>query len=176
MQVDYSGERWVLKTPVHIFTLKTLFAEYPDAFVVWTHRNPMDVIGSGASLACTLHSAFSDQIDPIEVGNCEAEYFAEMLQRGMAQRAELPPEQQARIFDFNFVNAVSDPIGSIEKVYERFGFELTDDARQRMQNYIDNRPKDLHGKHTYKLEDFGLSKEKHGHLFAEYCEQFSDYI
>jgi hypothetical protein len=41
-----------------------------------------------------------------------------------------------------------------------------------MHTYLQNRPREKHGKHSYTLEEFGLSREEHGPLFAEYCQRF----
>jgi hypothetical protein len=171
LQVDYSKQRWVLKTPPHLACLNTLVKQYPDAAVIQTHRDPMDVIGSISSLSCTLHSAFSDDIDPIEVAAGEVEFFSEMLKVGMAQRDAMA-DKDSRFFDVQFSDIISDPIAIIEKLYHHFGFYFSAEARQAMQDYLDNRPRDKHGRHQYTLKDFGLSREKHGSLFSDYNQGF----
>ena len=171
LQVDYMEQRWVLKTPPHLAYLDTLINQYPDAAIVQTHRAPMDVLGSIASLSCTLHSAFSDDIDPMVIGQAEADYFAEMLRLGMQQRDAMSDEN-SRIFDVQFEDILSDPIAVIEKLYEHFGFEFSDKVRVAMQSYLNNRPRDKHGEHRYTLEKFGLSQRQHAPLFADYCERF----
>ncbi len=171
LQVDYSCERWVLKTPPHLAFLEALVAQYPDAAIVQTHRDPMEVMGSTASLSCTLHGAFSDDIDPVETGQHEVHYFAQMLNRGMAQRDAMP-DSSRRFFDIRFSDLVSDPISVIKQLYQHFDFEFTDAAETAMRTYFENRPRDKHGKHSYQLEDFGLSRECHSPLFADYCQRY----
>lgn len=170
MQANYMKERWVLKTPAHIGYLNALREQYPDACIVQTHRDPMDVLGSIASLACTLHGAFSDDIRPLESGPEEAAHFADLLKRGMAQRDAMP--DQSCFYDMQFTAIITDPIAAVEEMYAHFGFEYTDAARAAMQQYIDNRPRHKHGKHSYALADFGLSKEVHGHLFEDYKQRY----
>ncbi len=172
LQVDYAKPRWVLKTPAHLPYLPAIFAQYPDACIVQTHRHPMDVMGSVSSLACTLHSAFSDDIDPVQTGLSEVAHFSAVLTQGMQQRDAMP-DRESRFFDMQFADIVTEPIVAIEKMYHHFDFEFTDQARQAMQHYLDNRPRDKHGKHQYSLNQFGLSREQHGPLFAEYCQRFS---
>lgn len=171
LQVDYSKTRWVLKTPPHLAYLETIVKQYPDAAMVQTHRDPMAVMGSISSLACTLHSGFSDEIDPVETAHAETQYFSEMLRRGMKAR-DVIPESSRLFFDVYFNDIVSDPISVIESIYRHFDFELTASARMAMQRYIDNRPRDKHGSHKYTLEQFGLSREQHGPLFSDYCQRF----
>lgn len=171
LQVDYMEQRWVLKTPPHLAYLDTLINQYPDAAIVQTHRSPLDVLGSVASLSCTLRSAFSDDIDPIAIGQAEAEYFSRMLSLGMKHRESMA-DAESRIFDVQFNDLVSDPIRVIERLYHHFGFEFSGEVSGAMQSYLNNRPRDKHGEHNYTLEKFGLSETQHARLFADYCERF----
>ena len=47
-QMHWKGPdgRWLLKTPQHLFDLPGLFDVYPDARVVWTHRDPVSTFSS----------------------------------------------------------------------------------------------------------------------------------
>jgi hypothetical protein len=171
MQVDYMERRWVLKTPPHLSYLDTLIQQYPDAAIVQTHRAPMEVLGSISSLSCTLHSAFSDSIDPAATAQAEVDYFSEMLRLGMAQRAAMADED-SRFFDVQFNDIISDPIKVIQKLYAHFDFDFSDKVCLAMQDYLNNRPRDKHGEHHYTLEKFGLSQQQHGPLFANYCKRF----
>ena len=171
LQVDYKAQRWVLKTPPHLAYLDTLIKQYPDAAIVQTHRAPMDVLASISSLSCTLHSAFSDDIDPVAIAQAEADYFSEMLRLGMEQRTDMPDEDN-RIFDVQFDDIIADPIQVIENLYNHFGFEFSNAVRGAMQDYLDKRPRDKHGEHHYTLEKFGLSRHQHGPLFNDYCKRF----
>ena len=171
MQVDYMEQRWVLKTPPHLAYLDTLIKQYPDAAIVQTHRAPMDVLGSISSLSCTLHSAFSDDIDPIATAQAEVDYFSAMLTLGMEKRATMADED-SRIFDVQFNDIISDPIKVIENLYGHFDFDFSDTVRVAMQDYLDNRPRNKHGEHHYTLEKFGLSQQQHGPLFTDYCKRF----
>lgn len=172
LQSGYMRERWVLKTPGHLPYLDVLVETYPDACIVQTHRDPMQVIGSISSLACTLHGAFSDHVDPVETGHAEVNYFAQALQQSLRQRDAMP-DQRERFFDIYFEQIIRDPIAAIERMYAHFGFEFSAAARQAMQRYLDNRPREKHGRHTYTLQQFGLSREQHGPLFAPYCQRFA---
>ena len=173
LQVDYSKPRWVLKTPAHLPFIQAIVAEYPRATIVQTHRDPMDVMASMSSLVCSLHSAFSDDIDPVNTAAHEAAHWAGMLKAGMEQRDRIEArEGSARFFDVQFEQIVKRPLEAIEQLYGHFGFEWNPDIRDRMTSYLQNRPREKHGKHEYSLEQFGLSREQHGPLFAEYCQRF----
>ena len=53
--------RWVLKSPGHIWALDAMMAQYPDALVIQTHRDPLRTIASVSSLACTLRTFAAEQ-------------------------------------------------------------------------------------------------------------------
>ena len=173
LQVDYSKPRWLLKTPGHLPFIHTIVDEYPRAAFVQTHRDPMQVIASMASLSCALRSAFSDHIDPVQTGVNETAHYARLLKAGMEQRDRIEAQEgPGRFFDVRFEDILNRPIEIIEELYGHFGFEWNSDIRDRMHSYLQNRPREKHSKHSYTLEEFGLSREQHGPLFAEYCQRF----
>ena len=173
LQVDYSKPRWLLKTPGHLPFIQAIVDEYPSAAIVQTHRDPMRVIASLASLTCALRSAFSDEIDPVQTAANETTHYARMLKTGMEQRDRIEAKEgPGRFFDVQFEDILNRPLEVIEELYGHFGFEWSLDVRNRMHTYLQNRPREKHGKHSYTLEEFGLSREEHGPLFAEYCQRF----
>jgi hypothetical protein len=173
LQVDYSKPRWLLKTPGHLPFIQAIVDEYPSAAIVQTHRDPMRVIASLASLTCALRSAFSDEIDPVQTAANETTHYARMLKTGMEQRERIEAKEgPGRFFDVQFEDILNRPLDVIEELYGHFGFEWSLDVRNRMHTYLQNRPREKHGKHSYTLEEFGLSREEHGPLFAEYCQRF----
>ena len=173
LQWQRGGGHWVLKSPLHLNWLDALLTTFPDACVVQTHRDPMRVMASLSSLACLLHSAFSDHIDARKTAAVEVEHYAEMLETSMQQRAAIETnEGAARFFDVQFEDILGRPLEVIEQLYDHFGFEWSDDTRDRMHRYLQTRPRDKHGTHKYTLEEFGLSTEQHGPLFADYCKRF----
>lgn len=176
LQVDCAQRRrWVLKAPLHLPYMDAIFHEYPDAAIVWTHRDPMDVMASVSSLVQTLRGAFNTGIDPTVTGDIEVAHFSEVLLRAMAWR-DARPERDGLFVDLGFNDIMRDMLGSVERIYDHFGFTLTADTRHRMEAYIRNRPRDKHGTHDYQAERFGLSESRHGAAFRSYVERFSRYI
>ena len=171
LQVDYNKQRWVLKTPPHLAYLDAIVRQYPDAAIIQTHRDPMDVMGSISSLSCSLHGAFSDHIDPAEIAANEVQFFSKILKQGMAQRDAMP-DRNSRFFDVQFSDIITDPIAIIDKIYKHFGFDFSAGAQHAMQRYLDNRPRDKHGTHQYNLQDFNLSRQEHKSLFQEYNRRY----
>ncbi len=165
LQVDFAAERWVLKTPSHMAYLQNLLAQYPDALIVWTHRDPLDATASFASLVTTLQRGFSDDVSPNAVAKYEVEHLSRLVHRGMEQRRELDTGQ---FFDVGFGAICEDPISVVRGIYHYFSLDLTATAEQAMVNYLQRRPRDLYGNHDYSCEKFGLGGTADRDLFQEY--------
>ena len=173
MQSGYGeGKRWLLKTPPHIGYLETILDVYPDACIVQTHRDPMQVLASLSSLTASLRSLASDSIDPVAIGRDEVANWQTFLQRGMDARSKLAEKHSQQFFDIRFDDILQRPIAVIESMYRYFGFEFSDELRQKMQTYLDNRPRDKHGKHEYSAGDYGLDPERDGEQFSAYMKRY----
>ena len=173
MQVDFKRERWVLKTPPHMAYLQYLLAQYPDASLVWTHREPLTAVTSFASLISTLHGGYSDEVNPTIIGQYEARHFSKMLERGMTQRERLDTGQ---FFDVGFEEICRDPMVVVKSIYDFFGFFLSPEAEHRMCRYLEVRPRHLFGEHKYDQRDFGFSSESCHDLFSDYRRQYEKYL
>ena len=64
LQSRQPTERWILKTPNHLWHLDAMLAAYPDARVIWTHRDPGPVVTSLASLANAGQRVLTSRKDP----------------------------------------------------------------------------------------------------------------
>ena len=128
-------ERWVLKAPAHLYGIRALFRVYPDAGVIFTHRDPLAVVGSMASLHTTLRSTFSDEIDPIATGAECTTRWAEGITRALRDRDSgcAPP---AQFCDVRYDELVRDPLGTVRGIYRHFDTPLTPLAEGRMQKFL----------------------------------------
>src|SRR6185369_10410776 len=105
------ARHWVLKSPGHLWALDALLAVYPDAHIVQTHRDPLTVIASLASLVVVLRGMSSDAIDPVAIGAEWSERLADGLAHAMAVRARVPDD--GRVFDMHFAEFIRDEIGMV---------------------------------------------------------------
>jgi len=165
------GERWVLKAPAHMFDFEALFSTYPDACVVMTHRDPIAVTASNASLTATLRTAFSDHVDPFEVGPECSQRWAGAIGKALRSRDRgcAPAE---RFLDLYYVDLMADPVGSVRKVYARFDLPFPEGLEERISEFMRRNPKDKFGKHRYSLEEFGLNLGEEKERYAAYRERF----
>jgi hypothetical protein len=164
-------ERWVVKTPGHLSVLDDLLAAYPDACIVHTHRAPMEVMASLASLYYTSRGMGSDAVDPLTTGPQIVELWSKHLERAIKAREQLS-DKRDQFFDVQFRDTLKDPIAVVQKIYAHFNIPFSEEARQRMQAYIDDNPPGKRGVHHYTLEDFGLDSERDAQRFETYCEAF----
>src|SRR5262249_54732862 len=147
--------RWVLKSSSHLWSLPALLAEYPDACIVQTHRDPLQVLASFTSLVTTLRRLYSGRADARAIGEEQAAFLAEGLGRAPAFRgAGTLPEGQVQ--DLPFADFVRDPIGRIGAIYRHLGRTLSAEAAARMRRFLAENPGDRHGAHRYRFADTGL--------------------
>ena len=165
-------ERWVVKAPSHLSALPLVFATYPDARVVITHRDPLRVVGSLADTMATLHWMHSNLV--------AHEILIEFLSMGLelqmnAVTAErdsgtLPVDQ---IADVRYHDLVADPIGTVADLYGRWDLELSDETMSNLRRYVDTRHANRGaGEHHYRFEDTGLDLVEHRAQVADYQKRF----
>ncbi len=165
-----AGGRWTLKNPWHPLYLKELATVFPDAQLVMTHRDPVEVVGSACSLINAVRPMFSDHVDPEAIGRIALETFDVMIERALAHKEKHGWDS---IYDLQYVDLMRDPVGEIRKIYQRFEEPFTAEAEAAMNAYMAANPKGKHGRHTYSLEDYGLTAEQVRARYREYCERFS---
>ncbi|SMB27551.1 conserved protein of unknown function [Sterolibacterium denitrificans] len=168
-----AGERWLLKSPGHLHLIRNLLAVYPDANIIHTHRDPVTVCTSISSLTAMLRGVGSDAIDLRQIGRQQVEIWSEMLARAVAQRRQLADEGRGgQCFDLHMKEIVADPLAAVERIYAHFGYELKPSVKAAMAQFMRDNPRDKHGTHSYRPEDFGIDRQRDGARFREYCEYF----
>ena len=165
------GERWLLKSPAHFARLDYLFREYPDARVIHTHRNPIDVCASVSSMTATLRGMSSDAIDLKKVGAQQLDWWTKTVEKSLRNRKKMP-DKNRQIFDVEMKELVSDPLGTIKRIYDFFNMELTEYTEAAMNAYLTENSRNKYGSHTYSLSDFGLNRERDKHRFDEYVSYY----
>jgi hypothetical protein len=166
------AEHWVLKSPGHLWALDALLAVYPDACVVQTHRDPLKVVASLASLVATLRTMGSNDIDRAAIGREWTAFLADGLARAAAARDRWPASAPPP-FDMQFGDFLGDEIGMVRRIYAHFGRDLSDKAEHRMRRFLAANPKDKHGAHRYTLADAGLDPDTERARYAAYQTRFA---
>jgi Sulfotransferase family len=168
LQFRHPGQ-WVLKYPKHVFALDALIAVYPDARLIWTHRDPAKVIPSVVSLIGAFRNV-TPGYDQKLLGRSWAAFEELGLRRGLAQRDELfAPE---RVYDMYYRDVMQDPSRAIEAAYQHFDMAFSEQSRASILAYVADNPKDKHGAHSYTAEEFGLSDAVLRTTFKSYARRF----
>jgi len=165
------AEQWVLKSPAHLWAIDALLDTYPDACFVQTHRDPLRVVASLASLLATLHALASDTIDVPALAREWTVRLADGLERSMAARDDgrIPPD---RIYDLPFHTFVGNEVEALRGLYAHFGRTLSDEAAERMQRYLKVNHQGRQGGHRYGLAATGLDPAIERERYAAYRARF----
>jgi CheY-like chemotaxis protein len=147
----------VLKTPHHLEWIDELLAVFPDATLVWTHRDPHEVVPSFCSMLAHGRGIFSDAVDPHEIGRAWLRKGSErMAHRALDARAKAG---EARFLDVRYADLVRDPLAVVRQIEERSGLPWSLDAETRVRDRLRLEQQNRHGVHRYSLADFGLTSE-----------------
>lgn len=171
LQSSHAGERWVLKTGAHMWGLEHLLAAYPDARIVFTHRDPVKSLTSYASLTALVRSMGSDRVDPAEVAEDWNPRLRRALEHAIAVRtAKTYPK--AVFYDMRFSEFIRDQFAVVRRIYEAFDLPMSEEAAARMKWFIADNPQGKHGIHRYSPEEYGIRPEVVRREFRPYIERF----
>jgi len=166
-----SARRWVLKSPDHVRGLEALFSIFPDAVIVQTHRNPLEVVKSSIQLTQVLHELYARRGDRDQLARREAQVLAERMER-FIQFREDHPELADRFVDIKYSELVSDPLAAVRRIYQQFEIPLTEVATRRMSDLVSNRSRYRPHPATRTLADLGLDPAVETQRFERYCSHF----
>ncbi len=171
MQAHNARDRWVLKTGAHLWGLDKLLETYPDARIVFTHRDPVKSMTSYASLTTLVRGVGSDSVDPHEIAADWTPRLHRVLMNGInvRQAKEYP---DALFYDVLFTDFVRDQFSVVESIYDAFDLPMSDEGAAAMKAFIDDNPPGKHGVHSYRPEDYGIDRDATRELFAEYIDHF----
>lgn len=169
LQSNIPGQ-WLLKSPAHLWCLEAVAAEYPDALIVQTHRDPLKVIASVSALAAHLRTMASSSGTVAQAAEQYSEEILDGLARGMAARdASVFPAQQ--IVDVQFREFVTDPFGTIRALYAQLGRELVPSTEATMRAFLEAHPGDG-GVGRYSWADTGLDAGEVRERVAAYQDRY----
>lgn len=162
------GRTWVLKAPDHMQHLKAVAEVYPDARMIWTHRKPLTVLPSLASVTAIVRSV-NMEVDRPTVAKASLQFQTDTLKRGLAEREQIDPKQ---FYDLNYKDLVADPIGSVRRIYDYWDIEFSTEAETRMRAWLQRNQQNQHGEHKYSLHELGMNAEQIEHDYKAYSERF----
>ncbi len=162
--------RWVVKCPDHLFALDAIRAVYPDARLVFVHRDPVKVLLSVAKLTEVLRDPFTRQTDPAAIGRQEsARWFegtAHMIAAGETGGFADP------ICHIHYLDLIADPLATVQSVYGQVDMDMTPVTAARIEALVKQQPGGGYGPRHYRFADHGLDAGVERDKFRGYMLHF----
>ena len=162
--------RWVLKCPDHLFALHAIRSVYPDARIVFVHRDPVKVLLSVTRLTEVLRRPFTRRLDLTEIGRQESRRWLEGTRRMMAVGDDAGVAEP--VCHVHYLDLVSDPVATVEQVYAHFELPLPRPVATQIQRCVEAQPNGGYGAHEYRFEDHGLDADAERAKFRPYMLRF----
>ncbi|MBB3603882.1 hypothetical protein FHT40_003543 [Mycolicibacterium sp. BK556] len=169
MQWLRGGTRWVLKSPQHLEQFRTLYATFPDATFVVTHRDPVEVTRSMLTMIVYASRMACAQPDPVKIARNWLDRADDLFSGCLRDRDVLPADQS---IDVRFTEFMADEPGTLSAIYELADQPYGDDVRAAMADFIDAHPRGRYGEVVYDLADVGLDPAEVAERLSAYRERF----
>lgn len=171
-QFQYGRPRkqWVLKG-FHGFRLTELFDAYPDATLMWLHRDPVQVAASRTMMMADIGEGI---VGPVDL-HAAAKMHLALTRESIANTMTHPMVDDPRILHVRYADFMADQVGTVRRYYEFRGRELTTEAEAAMRQYLADNPGDRHGKFRYSttlLTDIGEDLDALHDEFRPFRERF----
>jgi Sulfotransferase family len=162
---------WSLKMPSHSVHIEALLEVFPDARLIWAHRDPFKATGSLSNMwklpkGLVLNP---DAIDLKAMGRNAMEQMQYHVERPLRARDRIGDD---RFFHMYYHEMMRDPLNVMRRIYDWAGDPLTADVEAGMQQWLAEHPQGLMGVNSYNLEQYGLTVEELAPMFAEYLDAF----
>jgi hypothetical protein len=164
-------KRWLLKNPGHIENLDLLFAVFPDAKVIQTHRDPAKAVPSLVALLMKTHPVMEEGRKEQRAQNMlarEVAKWSNAVRRCDAVRKD-HPQQVLDVVHRDFHRA---PMEVLERIYDFIGVRITDTVRAGFARRIAAKPELSHGVHRYDIAEFGMTEARAREPFGDYVGRF----
>jgi hypothetical protein len=160
---------WILKTPQHMLDLPALLQVFPDARLIFTHRDPQSVVGSAASLAWNQTIIYSDHVDAGVIGREWLRKTHRQIERMRTARRQIDP---GHMIDVQYDEMERDWRGTMKRIYRFLELEI-DPAMPAMEGYVRRSERMKRRPHRYSLSQFGLTKAEVRDLFDDYIREYA---
>ncbi len=167
-QPNASGA-WVLKSPLHLWSMDALLKVFPDARIVQTHRDAKKAFPSWCSLVAALDKMERKSVDLDQVGAVWLDLWQTGIERAKAARAHA---DSAQFFDVQYTEQVADPMEVVHQIYDYFGDELTSETEAGMREWLSQHGSGRHFSHRYTAEEYGLTNAEIEQAFQGYMKDF----
>lgn len=172
VQWGQEGKRWALKGSDHMLWMRELSAQYPDAKLIWTHRELGQQLGSLASVQSILLGLRGHPVTP-EQRKAQGRRAID-LQRASVEKAMKSRDAigEDAFVDVSYHALLADPIGTVERIYDECGLTVSGRHADEIRVWTANHHQAKHGVHRHSPDDFGMKADEINAEFAHYLERF----
>ncbi len=162
--------RWILKGNQHSEQIPALIANYPDAYIVQIHRDPLALLQSVLTMRGL--SVLAHQKQPDIQGHVA--YWVDRIERMLrAYLRDMDKVPEGQRLDILFGDVIADDVGTAQRVLEFAGLSSSDESLADMRAYMDSHPRGKDGRVVYDLAgDFNLDIPALRQRFAFYTDRF----
>jgi hypothetical protein len=154
-------KHWALKG-FHSTRLQALFEAYPDARLIWIHRDPVQAIASRIKLIADLTEGLTGHADLAAL----APMHVAAGRTSMNATLNNPFLDDPRILHVRYPDFIADPVGTIAHFYRLADMPLSPEAESAMRAYLRDNKGDRYGKFSYSTD---LIREDIEALHAEFA-------
>jgi len=157
--------QWVLKMPAHSWFIDALLGTYPDARIIWTHRDPLTSVASFLDLMGFSHGISFGQVHKEWIRSVYPPRLAEYIGRAEAALAGRD------VHHVHYADLMADPLGEMRRLYAWAGAHLTPAVAAAMSNWTTADPIRRPRKRAYSLADWDLTPQDLDPEFAAYAQR-----
>ena len=159
------GKRWILKSPTHMSAPKALLDAFPGSLMVQTHRDPLRVVPSHASMITPLIQMKTDKISREEIGRFTSKRWSGMANDLIDLREKIGDD---RFFDVAYKRTTEEPLQACREMFDRMGAKMTEADEAGINQWLIDNKREKWAPHLYDYETYGLSEEIIKSDFARY--------
>jgi hypothetical protein len=157
---------WSLKMPSHAVHIDALLTAFPDARIVWAHRDPFKVTESYLNMNELARSRILGAAMDVTA-------FVPSVLRQLRAHVERPLRARARLgagcfYDLHYKHLLRDPVAEMRALYDWAGDPLTPAVESSMLAWLGRNPQHKFGRPSYELARFGISRVDLEPIFDEY--------
>ena len=160
--------KWILKSPSNLPYTEVAAKAFPDAVLIMTHRDPLEVVPSYVSMEAALYKLSSTHSDR-EVGEFWFPRLVGWMDRFMEARARIGED---RFIDIDYREVAREPLVQAERVLERIGIPVDDQIEAALAEFMAGNKREQRPMHEYSMDRFGLDEAEILRSFAAYRERF----
>ncbi|MFB9659878.1 sulfotransferase family protein [Glycomyces mayteni] len=161
--------RWVLRAPAHLWSLGPLMKTFPDAQIVWTHREPADALASLCSMTETAMAVNTTEADPADIGRLWLGLLATGTDRARTERARLPAYA---VLDVPYRHLTTEAPREVPALFQRLGLPWGLAEQAALDAALATRPRG----HRYDLARYGLGQAEVDYALADYKRIYDSFL